>query len=85
MALHSGMLKLNQSALKAGISDSDPRQSLARGAAPDEPQGKPYRDGFLTIAPVLGLMALVLLLGLYIPQPLGDLVKDAVAYLEVTP
>jgi hydrogenase-4 component F len=44
-----------------------------------------YRDGFLTIAPVLGLMALVLLLGLYIPKPLGDLISDAVAYLESRP
>jgi len=45
----------------------------------------PYRDGFLTVAPVLGLMALVLLLGLYIPKPLGDLVNQAVAYLEMKP
>jgi hydrogenase-4 component F len=46
---------------------------------------QPYRDGFLTIAPVLGLMALVLLLGLYIPKPLNDLISDAVAYLEMRP
>jgi len=30
-------------------------------------------------------MALVLLLGLYIPKPLGDLVNQAVAYLEMKP
>ena len=62
---------------------------VVQGRAPaevlDEPQGKPYRDGFLTIAPVLALMALVLLLGLYIPKPLDDLVNGAVAYLEMKP
>jgi hydrogenase-4 component F len=54
--------------------------AAAAGAVP-----APYRDGFLTVAPVLGLMALVLLLGLYIPKPLGDLVNQAVAYLEMKP
>jgi hydrogenase-4 component F len=44
-----------------------------------------YRDGFLTIAPVIGLMAIVLLLGLCIPKPLGDLLNDAVGYLEARP
>jgi hydrogenase-4 component F len=44
--------------------------------------GEPYRDGLLTIAPVFALMAIVLLLGLYIPEPVSALVRDAVAYLE---
>jgi hydrogenase-4 component F len=46
---------------------------------------EPYRDGLLTIAPVLGLMAIVLLLGLCVPKPLGDLLHDAVGYLETRP
>jgi hydrogenase-4 component F len=49
------------------------------------PATEPYRDGFLTIAPVLGLMAIVLLLGLWVPKPLGDLISEAVAYLEMKP
>ena len=44
-----------------------------------------YRDGIMTIAPVLALMAIVLLLGLYIPAPLNALVRDAVSYLETRP
>ena len=44
-----------------------------------------YRDGFLTIAPVLALMAIVLLLGLYIPVPLNALVRDAANYLGTRP
>jgi hydrogenase-4 component F len=54
----------------------------------DESQGKlqgPYRDRFLTVAPPLALMALVLLLGLYIPRPLSELVNGAVGYLEIRP
>ncbi len=49
------------------------------------PVDETYRDGFLTIAPVLALMAIVLLLGLYIPAPLNALVRDAVSYLETRP
>jgi len=53
--------------------------------APAEVMDEPYRDGILTIAPVLGLMAIVLLLGLYIPAPLNNLVRDAASYLETRP
>lgn len=42
---------------------------------------KSFRDGFTTGAPVLGLMALVLLLGVYIPAPLRDLLNEAVRFL----
>lgn len=45
----------------------------------------PYRDGFLTAAPLLILMALVLMLGLYLPTPLTTLLNDAVNYLQVLP
>jgi hydrogenase-4 component F len=40
-----------------------------------------YSDGFLTIAPVFALMAIVLLLGLCVPIPLDQLVRDAASYL----
>jgi hydrogenase-4 component F len=58
---------------------------VVQGRAPVEVMDEPYRDGFLTIAPVFTLMAIVLLLGLYIPAPLNALVKDAVGYLETRP
>jgi hydrogenase-4 component F len=51
------------------------------GRPPVEVLDAPYRDGFLTIAPVFALMALVLLLGVYIPEPLNALVRDAASYL----
>ena len=50
-------------------------------------QGKPtgFRDSFGTGAPVLLLMALVLLLGLYVPPPLEALLREAAAYLGANP
>jgi hydrogenase-4 component F len=53
--------------------------SLGRASAAAD--GIAYRDGLLTAAPVAALMALVLLLGLYIPSPLGALLDDAVRFL----
>ncbi len=54
-------------------------------------QGKPaertasnsYHDTIATGAPVVLFMALVLLLGLYVPHPLESLLRDAAAFLEV--
>jgi hydrogenase-4 component F len=58
---------------------------VVQGEVPEEILKTPYRDGLLTGAPVVILMALVLLLGLYIPAPLNDLFQDAVRFLERTP
>lgn len=44
-----------------------------------------YRDSWLTGLPPLALMMVVLLLGLYIPGPLSDMLNDAVQYLEARP
>ena len=44
-----------------------------------------YRDRFLTVAPPMGLMALVLILGIWLPQPLRQLLADAARLLEVPP
>ncbi len=52
----------------------------------EEPQDLPesdYQDRFLTVAPPLFLMGLVLLLGLWIPAPLRDLLHDAARLLEI--
>jgi hypothetical protein len=40
-----------------------------------------YRDGFMTTAPALAFMAIVLMLGLYIPGPLTDMLESAVRFL----
>jgi len=46
---------------------------------------KPYRDGFLTVAPILALALIVLALGIWIPAPLDDLVRNAAAFVENRP
>lgn len=55
---------------------------VVQGRPPAEVRDTPFRDGWMTAAPLVGLMGLVLLLGLYIPAPLGALLRDAVRYLE---
>ncbi len=59
---------------------------VVQGRAPNEAAALatalPYRDGFLTTAPVVVLMLIVLTLGLVIPVPLGDMVRDAAEFLE---
>jgi hydrogenase-4 component F len=44
-----------------------------------------YRDGFWTGVPVLILLTVVLLLGLYLPPPLLALLREAASSLEVRP
>ena len=56
---------------------------VAQGEAP---QGEaPYHDRFLLVAPPLVFILLVLLLGLYLPEPLRQLLEEAAALLEVQP
>lgn len=55
---------------------------VVQGRAPADTAGSTYRDGLLTGAPILVLLALVLMLGLYIPAPLGVLLGDAARFLE---
>jgi hydrogenase-4 component F len=46
------------------------------------PEVRPYRDNLQTALPMLTLMALVLMLGLWIPPPLESLLDEAVASLN---
>ncbi|MEW6272290.1 MAG: proton-conducting transporter membrane subunit [Thermodesulfobacteriota bacterium] len=41
-----------------------------------------FRDGPLTVGPAIVFLALVLLLGLYIPPPLDALLRDAASFVE---
>ncbi len=59
--------------------------TVVQGRAPAAAEHTPYQDRLLTGAPLVLLMGLVLLLGLYIPAPLRALLNDAVAFLEVRP
>ena len=44
-----------------------------------------HRDSFWTVAPPLVLLGAVLMIGLWIPVPLNDLLHSAVEFLEVQP
>ena len=59
--------------------------SVVQGRASAEARATAYRDGWLTALPPILLMALVVLLGLYIPGPLNTLLSDSVRFLEVAP
>jgi len=58
---------------------------VVQGRVPDEARKTAYRESVLSVAPVLCLMALVLLLGVWIPAPLTTLLRDAVLFLESQP
>jgi hydrogenase-4 component F len=58
---------------------------VVQGRASFEARSTPYHDGFLTGAPIVILMLLVLLVGLYIPPPLTTMINDAICFLEGQP
>ena len=58
---------------------------VVQGRVPLAARRTPYRDTLITGAPVVGLLLLVLLLGVVIPEPLGGLIRDTVKMLEVRP
>jgi hydrogenase-4 component F len=58
--------------------------AVVQGQPSPEAEAQPYRDTLLTSLPPLLLLLLVLLLGLVIPAPLADLLREAVNYLRVS-
>ncbi|HLJ12089.1 MAG TPA: proton-conducting transporter membrane subunit [Planctomycetaceae bacterium] len=59
--------------------------AVVEGKPASESHFSGLRDSISTGAPVLLFMALVLMLGFYIPPPLESLLKDAAALLEANP
>ncbi len=57
--------------------------AVVQGNPPQQEQGRSYHDTASTCVPILLFMALVLLLGVYIPVPLEALLREAAALLEV--
>jgi hydrogenase-4 component F len=51
----------------------------------DDPDYRVERERIGTVAPILGFMAVVLLLGVFIPPPLDSLLREAAALLEAKP
>jgi hydrogenase-4 component F len=54
---------------------------VVQGRVPPDIADSNYHDSVLTVAPVFAFMALVLLLGLYIPAPLRRMIDEAILYL----
>ncbi|MCI0365711.1 MAG: hypothetical protein L0219_17765 [Phycisphaerales bacterium] len=58
--------------------------TVVQGRPSPQARAGEYRDGFFTAAPVLILMGGVLMLGLYLPEPLRVTLREAAALLEVS-
>jgi hydrogenase-4 component F len=58
---------------------------VVQGRPSERARTSPFRDGFLTGAPMVASATLVLLLGLSIPGPLKAILDDAVRYFEGHP
>jgi hydrogenase-4 component F len=56
-----------------------------QGDPPPQAAQSNFRDSFFTTAPILISIALVVLLGLYIPPPVQALLREAAAFLEAKP
>ena len=57
--------------------------TVVLGTPSERPPDNPFHDGVGTAGPILLFLALVLLLGVYIPPPLESLLREAAASLEV--
>jgi hydrogenase-4 component F len=56
---------------------------MVMGDIPEESEKTSYSDSLFTVGPPLLLLLLVFLLGVWIPQPLMDLLREGAALLEV--
>jgi hydrogenase-4 component F len=56
--------------------------AVVQGTPVQDTKGNGYHDSLRTGGPILLFMALVLLLGLYIPEPVESLVREAASFLE---
>ncbi|MBP1728095.1 MAG: dehydrogenase (quinone) [Deltaproteobacteria bacterium] len=56
---------------------------MVMGDVPEDSEKTSYRDSLLTVGPPLVLLLMVFLLGVWIPQPLMDLLREGAALLEV--
>jgi hydrogenase-4 component F len=58
---------------------------IVQGRPPARAPGAKRGEGVLAVIPVLALLALVVMLGVYLPPPLSALVQNAAAYLDAWP
>ena len=57
--------------------------AVVQGKPPEQQGHGRFHDSISTGGPIILFMALVVLLGLYVPPPLDSLVRDAAVSLEV--
>ncbi|MBI1830434.1 MAG: hydrogenase, partial [Planctomycetes bacterium] len=55
---------------------------MVQGKPPDATETPEYEDGVSTVAPIVLFLAIVLLMGLYIPAPVETLLRDAARLVE---
>lgn len=55
---------------------------MVMGEIPEDSEKTSYRDSLLTVGPPLALLLMVFLLGVWIPEPLMDLLLEGAALLE---
>jgi hydrogenase-4 component F len=56
---------------------------MVMGDIPEDSEKTSYSDSLLTVGPPLVLLLLVFLLGVWIPQPVMNLLTEGAALLEV--
>jgi hydrogenase-4 component F len=56
--------------------------SVVQGEPPKGMPPNEFRDSFLMVGPAVACLALVLLLGLYVPPPVNGLLHDAASFLD---
>ncbi len=59
--------------------------AVVQGEPPQRAAERDFRDGALTVGPAIAFLALVLLLGVYLPPPLDALLRDAARFVEGRP
>jgi hydrogenase-4 component F len=59
--------------------------AVVQGVPPEQEASNGYHDGFATVAPVVLFLAVVLMLGVYLPQPLQALLRDAAVFVGGKP
>jgi hydrogenase-4 component F len=59
--------------------------AVVQGKPPEKVPDKAFHDSFQTVAPIVAFLGFVLMLGLYLPQPLDALLRNAAGVVEVQP
>jgi hydrogenase-4 component F len=59
--------------------------AVVQGEPSAKASANAYRESFFTVAPIMVFLALVLLLGVYLPPPLGRALHQAASFIEMKP